>query len=85
MEISKELQTALIEVIAVAKAVTNRGLLKDEGGIEIVEQFLFDCEIDEEKFEAFPRLSEMYDEEMQLRKEEKEHYADYSDQREGEV
>lgn len=78
MEISKEVQEALISLVALAKTVISKDLATDDGSIEIIEQFLFDCEVDEEKFEAFPRLSsieiedEIGDQIHELKKDEKD-------------
>ena len=57
MKITQKLQDALVSVIGTAKAVISKNLIEDDGSVEVVEQFLFDCEVDQEKFEAFPRLS----------------------------
>ena len=78
MKITQKLQDALVSVIGTAKAVISKNLIEDDGSVEVVEQFLFDCEVDQEKFEAFPRLSaaeiedEIGDQIHELRKDERD-------------
>ncbi len=79
MKISKELQAALITTVSLVKVIISNDLVEDDGSIKIVEQFLFDCEIDDESFEPFPRLSqeiceadEIGDQIHELRRDEKD-------------
>lgn len=64
MKISKEVQKAIIELIATSKASVDNGVFPDEASeeiiasIEVAEQFIFDCEVDPTDWEYIDKFGD---------------------------